>query len=95
MDMYENGFYTEMLESLRRGAIDSAVMEMSIREELDSFLSKHKKFLKESSKKVVEYRGNQMPLYEAMLLYMTLNREGQRLLSSSMIFIITSLLKIC
>lgn len=75
MDMYESGFYTEMLESLRRGAIDSAVMEMSIREELDSFLSKHKKFLKESSKKVVEYRGNQMPLYEAMLLYMTLNRE--------------------
>lgn len=75
MDMYESGFYTEMLESFRRGAIDSAVMEMSIREELDSFLSKHKKFLKESSKKVVEYRGNQMPLYEAMLLYMTLNRE--------------------
>lgn len=75
MDLYDNGFYTEMLESIRRGGIDAAVMEMNFREELDDFIKKNKKYTKEFSKRTIEYKGNQIPLSNALLLYMTLNRE--------------------
>lgn len=75
MDMYEEGFYTEMLEALRRGGIGAATMEMNIRERLDEFLSKNKRFIKDLGKRTIEYKGKQIPISQAFLLYMTLNRE--------------------
>jgi len=75
MDMYEEGFYTEMLEALRKGSVGATVMEMNIRTNLDEFLSKHKKFIKELGKRTITYKGKTIPISEAFLLYMTLNRE--------------------
>lgn len=75
MDMYESGFYTEMLERLREGAVGASVMEMEMRAPLEEFYKKNKKFLKELSKRTVKYQGQEIPMSQAMLLYMTLNRE--------------------
>lgn len=75
MDMYEGGFYTEMLERLREGAVGASIMEMEMREPLEEFYKKNKKFLKELAKNTVKYQGQDIPLSQAMLLYMTLNRE--------------------
>lgn len=75
MDKYESGFYTEMLEELRGGAIRADVTEMTIRLPLEEFLAKHKKYGKGVSQRTVTYRGVSMPALDAFLLYMTLNRE--------------------
>lgn len=75
MDLYGNGFYTEMLERLREGAVGASVMEMEMREPLEEFYKKNKKYLKELSKKTIKYQGKDIPLSQALLLYMTLNRE--------------------
>ncbi len=75
MDMYESGFYTEMLERLRESAVGAAVMEMEMREPLEEFYKKNKRYMKELSKRTVKYQGHDIPLPQAMLLYMTLNRE--------------------
>lgn len=75
MDKYESGFYTEMLEELRNGAIRADVTEMNIRLPLEEFLTKHKKYGKGVSKRTITYRGVSMPALDAFLLYLTLNRE--------------------
>lgn len=75
MDRYDDGFYTEILQELRKGAVGASVMEMEMREPLEAFYKKHKKFLKEMSTKTIEYQGMQIPLAQAMLLYMSLNRD--------------------
>lgn len=75
MDLYGNGFYTEMLERLREGAVGASVMEMEMREPLEEFYKKNKKYLKELSKRTIKYQGKDIPLSQALLLYMTLNRE--------------------
>lgn len=75
MDKYEKGFYTDIFEELRKGAVGASVMEMEIREPLEAFYGEHKSFLKDMSKKTVEYRGAQIPLANAMLVYMSLNRD--------------------
>ena len=74
-DKYENGFFTEMLEELRKGAIAAQVMENSIHAPLEEFYKKHKNFLKESENRTVKYQGEQMSVQQAMLLYMTLKRD--------------------
>jgi len=75
MDRYSDGFYTEMLESLRKGAIGAGVMEMEMREPIETFYKKNKKFLKSLKNKTVTYQGSEIPLSQAMLLYMSLNRD--------------------
>ena len=75
MDRYDDGFYTEILQELRKGAVGASVMEMEMREPLEAFYKKHKKFLKDMSTKTIEYQGTQIPLAQAMLLYMSLNRD--------------------
>ena len=75
MDKYESGFFTEMLEELRNGAIRADVTEMQIRMPLEEFLAKHKKYGRGVSKRTVTYRGVELPALDAFLLYMTLNRE--------------------
>lgn len=75
MDKYESGFYTEILTELRDGAIRASVTELQIRMPLEEFLKKHKNYGREVSKRTVTYKGVEMPALDAMLLYMTLNRE--------------------
>ena len=75
MDRYSDGFFTEMLGTLRQGTIGAGVMEMEMREPLEAFYKKHKKFLKSLQDKTVTYQGSEIPLSQAMLLYMSLNRD--------------------
>ncbi len=75
MDMYENGFYTEMLTELREAAIQADISEMQIKERYDEFMKKNKKYLAEITKKTVEYRGVQIPRAHIIGLYMTLKRS--------------------
>lgn len=78
-DKYEDGFYTEMLGKLREGAINASVLEMEIREKLDSFLEKHKDFGKLLKNRTIKYENFEIPAQKAFLLYMTLNREQAQL----------------
>ncbi|HRF69887.1 MAG TPA: hypothetical protein PKV66_00490, partial [Candidatus Pelethenecus sp.] len=73
MDKYENGFYSEILATLRDGAVNASIMEMEMREPLEEFYKKHKKYLKDTNKRTIEYEGLNIPIQQAMLLYMTLN----------------------
>lgn len=75
MDRYDDGFYTDVLTRLREGAVNASVMEMEIREPLEEFYKKHKSYIKGLEKRTVQYQGKEIPAMQAMLLYMTLNRE--------------------
>lgn len=75
MDKYENGFYSEMLAELRVGGIKASVLEMNIRQPLEEFLSKHKKYGRGVSQRTIKYKGVELPALDAFLLYMTMNRE--------------------
>lgn len=75
MDKYENGFYTDSMESLRTAAMNAQIDEMEMRADIDAFLENNKKYLEKADKKTVKYLGVDIPLKEAMSLYMTLERE--------------------
>ena len=75
MDMYQSGFYTEMMEQLREGAIGASVMEMDMRKPLEAFFEKNKRFLQTIRERKVKYGDFEMTAGQAMLYYMTLNRE--------------------
>ena len=75
MDRYDDGFYTDVLTRLREGVINASVMEMEIREPLEEFYKKHKSYIKGLEKRTIQYQGKEIPVMQAMLLYMTLNRE--------------------
>ncbi len=75
MDKYESGFYSEILATLRDGAVNASIMEMEMREPLEEFYKKHKRYLKDTNKRTIEYEGLNIPIQQAMLLYMTLNRD--------------------
>lgn len=75
MDMYENGFYTEMLQELREAAIDAEITEMEVKTDYEEFMRKHKKYLSEITKQKVKYRGVDVPRSHLIGLYMTLKRS--------------------
>lgn len=75
MDMYENGFYTEMLQELREAAIDAEVSEMEVKADYEEFMRKHKKYLSQISKEKVKYQGVEIPKTHLIGLYMTLKRS--------------------
>ncbi len=75
MDMYEDGFYTEMLSTLREGAVNAGIEEMEMRAPIEDFLKTHKKYLKELGKRTMGYGGQTIPAAQAISIYMTLNRE--------------------
>lgn len=79
MDLYEKGFYTEMLERLRESSVNAAVDEMEIRAELDEFLNKNNKYLKEAQKRTIKYLGKDIPILDAMYVYMALGRKQAQL----------------
>ncbi len=72
-DKYQGGFYTEMLETLRDGVVNGQIDEMNIREPIEDFLAKNKKYFKEASEKTVTYEGKEIPLLNAMYVYMAMN----------------------
>lgn len=74
MDQYQDGFFTEMLEEHRQGAISAQIDEMEIRAAIDGFLQSHKNYLKNLEKRTVKYLGQDIPAREALALYMTLER---------------------
>ncbi len=82
MDKYENGFYTETYEELRRGAVNSLVMNMEIRSGLDEFIKKHKGYINAISKEKIKYYVSddassavELTKSNAMSLYLTLKRK--------------------
>lgn len=75
MDMYENGFYTEMLQELREAAIDAEVSEMEVKADYEEFMRKHKKYLSQIRKEKVKYQGVEIPKTHLIGLYMTLKRS--------------------
>lgn len=75
MDMYENGFYTEMLTELREATIDAEITEMEVKADYEAFLKKHKKYLATAMKQTVKYRGVDIPRLQLIGLYMTLKRN--------------------
>lgn len=75
MDMYESGFYTEMLTNLRDAAVDAQVAEMEIKTPYNNFLKAHKKYLREITKTKVNYQGVEVPKAQLISLYMTLKRQ--------------------
>lgn len=75
MDMYESGFYTEMMQELRDAAVDAQVAEMEIRAAYDEFTKKHKKYVEKASADTVSYRGTEIPKMHLIGLYMTMKRK--------------------
>lgn len=72
-DRYESGFYSEMLATLRESATNAQIDEMNIREPIEEFIKKNKKYFKEAEKKTVKYQGRDIPLLQAMYVYMAMN----------------------
>lgn len=72
-DKYESGFYSEMLATLRENATNAQIDEMNIREPIEEFIKKNKKYFKEAEKKTVKYQGRDIPLLQAMYVYMAMN----------------------
>ena len=75
MDMYENGFYTEMMSELRDAAVDAEIAEMEVKTPYKNFLDTHKRYLREIENTLVTYQGVEIPKAHLISLYMTLKRE--------------------
>ena len=74
-DGYLNGFFTEQYEALRQGTIDAAVLERELSEEFEQFWEKNKAYAKRYNSATVKFGDVEMPLQEAISLYMTMKRE--------------------
>lgn len=74
-DGYLKGFFTEQFEQLRQGTIDAAVMERELSENFEKFWEEHKSYGKRYNNATVTFGGKEMPLQEAISLYMTMHRE--------------------
>ncbi len=79
LDGYQEGYCTQLYEQLRRGVINAEVWKMQIYKRIDDFMDKHKGFKKSLSKKTVKYtvdgKSYDIPLNQAMYVYMTMKRE--------------------
>ena len=78
MDMYESGFFTEMLEELREGAMGAQVAEMEILENYDKFLTENRKYIEQTATERIIYQGVEVPKMHLIGLYMTLKRKHSR-----------------
>ena len=74
-DGYLSGFFTEQYEQLRQGTIDAAVKERELSEEFEKFWEEHKAYGKRYNDATVKFGDVEMPLQEAISLYMTMHRE--------------------
>ena len=78
MDMYEGGFFTEMLEELREGAMGARIAEMEILGDYDNFLTENRKYIEKTAAEKVIYHGVNVPKMHLISLYMTLKRRHSR-----------------
>ena len=78
MDMHESGFFTEMLEELREGAMGAQVAEMEILEDYDKFLTENRKYIEQTATERIIYQGVEVPKMHLIGLYMTLKRKHSR-----------------
>ena len=78
MDSYESGFFTEMMEELREGALGAQVAESEIMEVYDDFLNKNRKYVEKTASEEVVYHGEKIPKMQLIGLYMTLKRKHSR-----------------
>ena len=78
MDMHESGFFTEMLEELREGAMGAQVAEMEILEDYDKFLTENRKYIEKTATERIIYQGVEVPKMHLIGLYMTLKRKHSR-----------------
>lgn len=74
-DGYLSGFFTEQYEALRQGTIDAAVLERELSEEFEKFWEEHKAYAKRYNDATVKFGDTEMPLQEAISLFMTMKRE--------------------
>lgn len=75
MDKYQRGFYTEMFERLRDGAVSAHVNLMKMQQQIDETMAKYPKYFKELEKRKIHLHGADMPVADAMSLYLSLFRE--------------------
>ncbi len=79
MDMYQDGFYTEMYEELRAAAEDADVQLMNVMRDYDAFMKKNPRYMREAANQTVKWAEEQftarMPKMVAISLYMTSKRE--------------------
>ena len=78
MDMHESGFFTEMLEELREGAMGAQVAEMEILSDYDKFLTENRKYIEKTATERIVYQGVEVPKMQLIGLYMTLKRRHSR-----------------
>ena len=74
-DGYLDGFFTEQFEQLRQGVIDAAVLERELAEDFEKFWDEHKAYGKRYNNANITFDGKELPLQEAISLYMTMKRE--------------------
>ena len=76
MDKYDDkGFFTQTMEELREGAVNSAIVEMQLNRSIDEFYEKHKNYSTRLAQTKVDYNGKELSLGNAIYVYMALNRE--------------------
>lgn len=75
MDLYESGFYTEMLNELNVADEAKQVAEAETLSAYEDFTKKHKKYIKTAQSEIVEYRGTEISKMQLISLYMTLKRK--------------------
>ncbi len=75
IDMYENGFFTEMTEELRTGAKNAQVAEMETLAKYNEFLGKNRNYIETATREAVEWRGVKISKMQLMQLYMTTKRR--------------------
>ncbi len=74
-DGYLSGFFTEQYEALRQGTIDAQVLERELSAEFEAFWDEHKAYGKRYNGATVKFGDVEIPLQEAISLYMTMKRE--------------------
>ena len=75
MDRYDNGFYTEMLDSFREGMLNASNYEYEMMQAVAEFDKNNKGYFEELSRRTVKFRGTELPADIALSLYMTAKRE--------------------
>ena len=75
MDKYQRGFYTEMYERLREGGIEAELRLMDMHKQIEETMKPYKRYFKELEKRKIHLHGADMPVADAMSLYLSLNRE--------------------
>ncbi|MBO5110533.1 MAG: hypothetical protein J6D21_07440 [Clostridia bacterium] len=75
MDKYQRGFYTEMYERLREGGIMAELRLMDMHKQIEETMKPYKHYFKELEKRKIHLHGEDMPVADAMSLYLSLNRE--------------------